>query len=64
VQRIDGSAAWVDVGGTNVRVACDGVADLMVGEWVACYAGTIVDRLDAEEARAILDALAAIDGAY
>ena len=56
---IDGLGAVVDVGGRRRRASTLVLPDVAVGDWVTVAAGTIVNRLEPEEAaeiRRILDA--------
>jgi hydrogenase expression/formation protein HypC len=59
VVEIDALGAVVDVAGRRRRASMLVLPDVAVGDWVTVAAGTIVNRLDPEEAaeiRRILDA--------
>jgi hydrogenase assembly chaperone HypC/HupF len=49
----DGDVATVDVDGRMRRASTLLMPDVRVGEWVYVAAGTIVDRLSADDARLI-----------
>jgi len=62
VTEVDSVGATVDTEGRRRRASTLLVPDVAVGDWVFVAAGTIVDRLDPEEAQMIratlLDAIA------
>ena len=53
VVSLEGDVAVVDAEGRRRRATTLLIGDVAVGEWVTVSAGTIVDRLTAEEASAI-----------
>jgi hydrogenase expression/formation protein HypC len=58
VIEVDESGALVETDGRRRRASVLLIPDIVVGEWVAVAAGTIVDRLDEREAaeiKALLD---------
>jgi len=61
IVRIEGTCAWADVDGREISVACDAVDGLQAGDYVLCYAGVVVERLDSEEAAELLKVLAEIE---
>jgi hydrogenase expression/formation protein HypC len=64
VERIDGLAAVVDVGGATVTARIDLVPDVTVGEYVLIHAGFALERMDEEEAQETLRLLAEADRLY
>jgi len=72
VTEVDADGATVDTEGRRRRASTLLVPDVAVGDWVFVAAGTIVDRLDPEEAQMIratlleaiaLEAVEAAEGA-
>ena len=53
VTEVDSVGATVDTEGRRRRASTLLVPDVAVGDWVFVAAGTIVDRLDSEEAQMI-----------
>ena len=53
VTEVDAVGATVDTEGRRRRASTLLVPDVAVGDWVFVAAGTIVDRLDSEEAQMI-----------
>jgi hydrogenase expression/formation protein HypC len=61
IQRIEGDVGWVRADGQERPVSLVAVADASVGDYVICHAGLALERLDAEEANAILAALSELE---
>lgn len=61
IQQIEGDSIVVELDGRSSRMVCGGIEGLAVGDYVACYAGVVVERLEPEEAAAIFEVLAAIN---
>ncbi len=53
VMEVDATGATVDTEGRRRRASTLFLPDIAVGEWVYVAAGTIVERLEASEAREI-----------
>ena len=62
VLRTDGSRAEVDYDGVPTWVEAGGLADLAVGEYVVVYAGQALDRMPTDEAEAMLQFYADLEG--
>jgi hydrogenase maturation factor len=56
--RIEGDTAWLERSGTASLSAVEGV---QVGDYVACHAGMVLERLEPDEAEALLAMLAEMD---
>jgi hydrogenase assembly chaperone HypC/HupF len=61
VQRIDGGTAWLELDGRVIAASLATTEAVGVGDYVLQYAGLILERLDAQEAESILEALATMD---
>ena len=61
VQRIDGDIAWLELDGRAIPATMATTEAIHVGDYVLHYAGLILERLDAQEAESILEALASLD---
>ena len=59
VLDIEGDDAVVDLGGRRRRAALHLRSDIRVGDWVLVGAGSVLRRLDADEAALIVGALEA-----
>lgn len=57
VLSVDGGSATLDSAGRQRKASTLLIPDVAPGEWVMVAAGTIVQRLSADEAREITDAL-------
>jgi hydrogenase expression/formation protein HypC len=57
VLSVDEGTATVDAAGRQRKASTLLIPDIAPGEWVMVAAGTIVQRLSADEAREITDAL-------
>ena len=62
VLRIDGPRAEVDYDGQPTWVEAAGLSNLGVGEYVVVYAGQALDRMPTEEAEAMLQFYADLEG--
>ena len=62
VLRIDGPRAEVDYDGHPTWVEAAGLSNLGVGEYVVVYAGQALDRMPTEEAEAMLQFYADLEG--
>jgi len=60
ILNIHEKRAQVDFGGVNREVCLDLLPDSRVGEYVLVHAGFAIQRLDAEEARAVYSLLRAV----
>jgi len=63
VQRLDGDTVWLELEGRAIPAALATTEAIGVGDYVLHYAGLILERLDAQEAESILEALAMMDAA-
>lgn len=55
--------ANVEFGGVRKRICVETLAEVAPGDWVLAHAGVALQRIDADAARASLDALARALGA-
>jgi len=58
---LDGEGVWLELDGRLIRAFLATIEEVRVGDYVTHYAGLILERLDQQEAQAILEALAEID---
>ena len=63
VVAVDGSGATVDSEGRRLRAAILVIPDVRVGDWVTVAAGTIVDRLEPDDALEVIRLLRAAEAA-
>ncbi len=61
VMSLDGEGVWLELDGRLIRAFLATIEEVRVGDYVTHYAGLILERLDQQEAQAILEALAEID---
>jgi len=64
VKEIEGTMAWVEMGGLRRRVSLQLVPEAKVGDYVQVHAGyaiALIDRAEAEETLRLLRELAAED---
>jgi hydrogenase expression/formation protein HypC len=61
LQRIEGDVGWVDLAGQEAAVSLIAVEGVAVGDYLICHAGLALERLDAEQAEALIAALREIE---
>lgn len=61
VRSVDGATATVEMGGRLHEVMTILQPDVVVGDWVTVSAGTILERLDPDEAAFIREEIARAD---
>jgi hydrogenase expression/formation protein HypC len=61
VTRIEGDVAWISVDGRTVLVSLAAVEHVEVSDYVLHHAGMVIERLEPDEALAVLEVLAEID---
>ena len=61
VVRIEGTGVWLEAEGRTMRASLVDHTDVQVGDYVLCHAGLVLERLEPEEAEAILSVLDATD---
>lgn len=59
VVSVDGGSALVETDGRRLRASLLVVPEASVGDWVIVAAGTVLEVLDPDEARALRELLAA-----
>ena len=60
VARLDAHTAWLELDGRVVPASLGTTEIIQVGDYVLHYAGLVLERIDPEEAQAIIDALGEI----
>ena len=61
VVRIEGDNAWLDCEGQESMASLRAVDGVQVGDFVACHAGMVLERLAPEDAEALRAILAEIE---